>query len=98
MLHPCRSSERAARARPRRHAFSGSRFRSTLPGQEAQVDFGYVGRLYDPTEGQLRKAYVFVMVLGYSRQQFSRICFDKKVETWLLLHVGAFEWFGGVPR
>jgi transposase len=70
----------------------------TLPGQEAQVDFGYVGKLYDSAEGRLRKAYVFVMVLGYSRHQFSRICFDQKVETWLLLHVEAFEWFGGVPE
>lgn len=70
----------------------------TLPGQEAQVDFGYVGKLYDPVEGKLRRAYVFVMVLGYSRHQFARICFDQKVETWLQLHVEAFEWFGGVPE
>jgi transposase len=69
----------------------------TEPGQEAQVDFGYVGKLYDPVEGRLRKAYVFVMVLCYSRHQFARICFDQKVETWLLLHVEAFEHFGGAP-
>lgn len=70
----------------------------TAPGQEAQVDFGYVGHLYDATEGRLRKAYVFVMVLSYSRHQFARICFDQKVETWLRLHAEAFEWFGGVPE
>lgn len=70
----------------------------TEPGQEAQVDFGSVGKLYDPAEGRLRKAYVFVMVLGYSRHQFARICFDQKVETWLALHTEAFEWFGGVPE
>lgn len=69
----------------------------TDPGQEAQVDFGYVGYLYDPTEGRLRKAYVFVMVLSYSRHLFTRICFDQKVETWLLLHIEAFEHFAGVP-
>jgi len=70
----------------------------TPAGQEAQVDFGYVGHLYEPVEGRLRKAYVFVMVLSYSRHQFARICFDQKVETWLSLHVEAFEWFGGVPE
>jgi transposase len=70
----------------------------TLPGQEAQVDFGDIGRLYDPAEGRLRKAYVFVMVLSYSRHQFARICFDQKVETWLRLHIEAFESFGGVPE
>lgn len=39
----------------------------TAPGEVAQVDFGYVGRLYDPVEGRIRRAWVFVMVLGYSR-------------------------------
>jgi transposase len=70
----------------------------TLPGQEAQVDFGSIGKLYDPHEGRLRPAYVFVMVLSYSRHQFARICFDQKVETWLKLHIEAFEHFGGVPE
>jgi hypothetical protein len=39
----------------------------TAPGEVAQVDFGYVGRLYDPVEGRIRRAWVFVLVLGYSR-------------------------------
>ena len=68
----------------------------TAPGQIAQVDFGYVGKLYDPERGVLRKAWVFVMVLGHSRHQFCRIVFDQRVETWLQLHVEAFEAFGGV--
>lgn len=69
----------------------------TRPGQDAQVDFGAVGRLWDPKEKRLRPAYVFVMVLGYSRHRFDRIVFDQKIETWLQLHVEAFEHFGGVP-
>ena len=36
----------------------------TEPGEVAQVDFGYVGKLYDPEQGKRRKAWVFVMVLG----------------------------------
>lgn len=70
----------------------------TAPGEVAQVDFGYVGKLYDPVEKVLRKAYVFVMVLGFSRHQFCAIAFDQKIETWLKLHVAAFKWLGGVPR
>jgi hypothetical protein len=89
----CRSIRRARGVRPEDVAIP----LETEPGQEAQVDFGYVGQLYDPVEGRLRKAYVFVMVLSHSRHQFVRICFDQKVETWLLLHMGAFEHFGGVP-
>lgn len=70
----------------------------TAPGEVAQVDFGSIGKLYDPRAGVLRKAYVFVMVLGHSRHQFARIVFDQSVETWLWLHCAAFDFFGGVPR
>lgn len=37
---------------------------------------------YDATLGRLRKAWVFVFVLAYSRWMFARIVFDQKVETW----------------
>jgi len=43
-------------------------------------------------------AYVFVMTLGHSRHLFAQITFDQKVETWLQLHVNAYQFFGGVPR
>ena len=69
----------------------------TLPGQVAQVDFGEVQRLYDPHAGVLRRAWVFVMVLGHSRHQFCRIVFDQRMETWQRLHAEAFAAFGGVP-
>jgi transposase len=68
----------------------------TGPGEVAQVDFGYVGRLYDPRARVMRKAWVFVLVLGYSRHMFARIVFDQTTETWLRLHVEAFEELGGV--
>jgi transposase len=70
----------------------------TAPGEEAQVDFGYVGQVYDPKEGRLRKAWVFVMTLSWSRHQYAEIVFDQKVETWIALHIRAFEFFGGLPK
>jgi transposase len=70
----------------------------TLAGEVAQVDFGYVGRIYDPKEERFRKAWVFVMVLGHSRHMFARLTFDQKTETWLRCHVEAFDHFGGVPK
>jgi transposase len=70
----------------------------TAPGEVAQVDFGYLGLLYDPDSGVLRKAWVFVLVLGFSRKLFARIVFDQSVPTWLRLHVEAFTALGGVPR
>jgi len=70
----------------------------TEPGALAQVDFTYVGKLYDPEQGVLRKCWAFLMTLGYSRHMYCQLVFDQKVETWVRLHVEAFESFGGVPR
>jgi transposase len=66
------------------------------PGQEAQVDFGYAGRMIDPETGQLRKAWAFVMILSWSRHQYVEFVWDQKIETWLRCHRNAFEFFGGV--
>lgn len=68
----------------------------TAPGEVAQVDFGYVGKLFDPSSNVLRRAWVFVMVLGFSRHMFARVVFDQTVATWNRLHVEAFNEFGGV--
>src|SRR5690606_20300322 len=57
----------------------------TRAGEVAQVDFGYVGYLVEPQSGKLRKAWVFVMVLGFSRHMFARIVFGQSVRTWLRL-------------
>jgi transposase len=70
----------------------------TAPGEVCQVDFGYVGKLYDPEQGRLRKAWVFVAVLGHSRHLCARIVFDQRATTWIDLHVALFTEFGGVPE
>jgi transposase len=41
----------------------------TPPGEEAQVDFGYAGRMVDPETRELRKTWMFVMTLSWSRHQ-----------------------------
>jgi len=68
------------------------------PGDVAQVDFGYVGKLLDPASHNERKAWCFVMVLAHSRRMVVRVVFDQRAETWIRLHVEAFEELGGVPR
>ena len=70
----------------------------SAPGEEAQVDFGSVGYLYDPRQGRPRLAYVFVATLCYSRHQYAELVFDQKIATWIGLHRRAFEFWGGVPR
>jgi transposase len=69
----------------------------TKPGSEAQVDFGYAGLTVDPTSGAVRKTWVFVMVLSYSRHLYAELVFDQRLATWLLCHSHAFAAFGGVP-
>ena len=69
----------------------------TAPGEEAQVDFGYAGHMYDPDTRKVRKTWEFVMTLSYSRHQYVEFVFDQSVTTWLRLHREAFEFFGGVP-
>lgn len=70
----------------------------TTAGEVAQVDFGYVGRVFDPETQVSRKAWVFVMVLGHSRHLFAKVVFDQRAATWQQLHVEAFAFFGGVPK
>jgi transposase len=70
----------------------------TRPGEEAQVDFGYAGRMIDPDSGELRRAWAFVMVLCWSRHQYVEFVLDQKVATWLRCHRNAFAFFGGVPE
>lgn len=66
----------------------------TEPGREAQVDFGYAGRFYDPATGVMRRAWVFIMLMCHSRVMFVKLVFDQKVETWLTLHEQAFRALG----
>jgi transposase len=68
------------------------------PGEEAQVDFGYAGMMWDSRTGTLRRTWLFVMTLAWSRYQFVAFVFDQSVATWLDLHRRAFTFFQGVVQ
>jgi transposase len=70
----------------------------TPPGEEAQVDFGYAGRMTDSDTGKARRTWAFVMTLSWSRHQYVEFVFDQKVATWLCCHRNAFAFFDGVPE
>ena len=70
----------------------------TKPGHVAQVDFGHIKKIYDEETGEYVKAYVFVMVLGYSRDSYREIVKSQDITTWCNCHIHAFEYFGGVPE
>lgn len=81
--------------RPRRAAEAYLRLRS-LPGEQAQVDWGHFGRI---AIGRARRQLMaFVMVLSWSRMVFLRFFFGSPMECFLRGHVHAFERFGGVAR
>jgi transposase len=67
------------------------------PGSQAQVDLGYVGKMTDPATAKLRKTWVFIMTLSYSRHRFIRFIFRQDIKNWIDCHRRAFEFFGGVP-
>ena len=84
-----------ARHRPRPSAEAYLRLR-TLPGEQAQVDWGHFGHL---AIGRARRPLMaFVMVLSWSRQIFLRFFLDARMESFLRGHVAAFEAWGAVPR
>jgi transposase len=68
------------------------------PGEEAQVDFFYVGYWPDPATGRRRKLYALLMTLSQSRHQFLYPCVAEDSTAWLEGHVAALHFFGGAPR
>jgi transposase len=70
----------------------------TKPGEEAQVDFGYAGRMIDPASGKLRKSWSFVMTMAWSRHQYVEFVWDQKIASFLRCFRNAWEFFGGVTE
>jgi len=70
---------------------------STLPGEQAQCDWGSFG---DHQVGRAKRPLMaFVMVLSYSRSVFLRFSLNAQMENFLRGHIGAFEMWGGrVPK
>jgi len=67
------------------------------PGQEAQVDYGQLGRWTDPRSGRKHTVNAFAMVLCCSRLLFVRPVVKMDQRAWTECHVAAMEFFGGVP-
>jgi transposase len=68
------------------------------PGEEAQIDYGYLGSWVDPVGGRRRRVWAFVMVLACSRHLFVRPVLRMDQRAWTQAHMAAFGFFGGAPR
>ena len=64
-----------------------------------QVDWaGGTIPYFDSITGEEYKAYLFVAALPCSSYLYVEACTDMKQENWLMCHVHAYEYFGGVTR
>lgn len=73
--------------------------RDTPPaGEEAQVDYGLLGRWADPVTGRTRRVWGFIMVLTCSRLLFLRPVLSMDQASWVEANVLAMEFFDGCPR
>ena len=70
---------------------------TTVAGEEAQVDYGYVGLMKDK-DGNDRKVYAFVMTLSHSRYRYVEFVLSQDQISWCQSHINAFNFFGAVPK
>jgi transposase len=68
----------------------------TMPGEQAQVDWGNFGKIQ--VGSAKRSLSCFVLVLSWSRAIYARFALDQTLESFMRGHVLAFETLGGVPR
>ena len=81
------------RPKPAKEAFLSL---DTLPGEQAQVDWGHVGSIAVP--GGKRALWVFVMVLAYSRAIWAELVLDLSAHSLLRSLSRAVAFFEGAPR
>lgn len=90
-----RFREIIAAIRPRPKAKAYLRLR-TLPGEQAQVDWGDFGKIRIGRAE--RRLLGFVLVLSWSRRIYLRFFIGSRMPCFLAGHARAFERIGGVPR
>jgi transposase len=67
-----------------------------LPGEQAQIDWGHVGRI--AVAGGFRALWVFVLYLAYSRMRYAELVLDLTAESLRRSLVRAITFLGGTTR
>ncbi len=70
----------------------------TMPGLQGQVDWGFFENYRVYENGQWKKLYCFLMILGYSRMRYIEFVTDMSTSTLIRCHQNAFRYFGGYPE
>jgi len=66
------------------------------PGVECQLDFGYLGLLFDPVTGRHRKVHALIFTACYSRHMFVWLSFTQTLAALVAGCEAAWVFFGGV--
>lgn len=70
-----------------------------LAGDKLFIDYcGPTVPIVNPDTGEIRNAQIFVATFGASNYTYIEASENQKQESWLMAHVNAFEFFGGVPN
>lgn len=68
-------------------------------GERAFVDYtGPTIAIHDMQTGEIRKAQIFVGILGASNYTYAEAHWSQKLPNWIAAHVRMFEFFGGAPQ
>lgn len=70
----------------------------TMPGLQGQVDWGFFENYKVLENGEYKKLYCFLMILGYSRMRYIEFVTDMSTTTLIKCHINAFRYFEGYPE
>jgi transposase len=70
----------------------------TMPGLQAQVDWAFFENYRVRENGEDKKLYCFLMILGYSRMRYIEFVTDMSTDTLIRCHINAFRYMGGYPE
>jgi transposase len=91
-------SQFCARYRAWRETLDVSMRQEHKAGEKLFVDYaGQTMPVVDRQTGEVREAQVFVAVLGASNYTFAEAFWTQSLPEWIMAHVHAFQYFGGVP-
>jgi len=72
-------------------------FTERAAGERLFVDYaGHTVDVIDPTTGEVHTAQLFVATLGASSYTFAEATWTQSLPDWIVSHVRAFGFFGGV--
>ena len=70
----------------------------SLPGEEAQIDFGQGALTARPGRKTRRRPHLFRILLSHSRKAYSEVVWNQTTDEFIRCLENAFRYFGGVPK